>query len=574
MLVQLKLKNFRCFKDYEVEFDRFNIIVGKNNTGKSTIIDALKLVSNVRRYAAYRTKGTYGYYIEERDIPFSLINLRHNYADDEDSIIDSKFSDNTEVEITFPVDGRPSVNFTKDRLPITDHKLLRLYSAHSIGIIPAVATFEESEKLGNKKYLQSILVSHLTARHFRNIWHYFEDGFEEFQEIIEETWPECTIERPEFYVPENVVCMFFRENNVTREIYWAGHGFQIWLQLMTYLIKLGRMETLILDEPDIYLHSDMQRKLINICKKRSNQVIIATHAVDIIEEGDPEDIISIDKNSNAAIRLSSIDEVQTCITQMGSFMNLKLVHFIRGKSCLFVEGEDFKHLKVFAKNLEFETFTREDGFSVIPLEGFSNWDRLLYIDWLFKNTFGERIKCYVILDRDYYTGEKIDEIIDNLQQKSVKVHVWERKEIENYAINEDALYRMFKDKFRTRNKSGRMPLLKANFKNKMISIFENLKNDARSQIIAQAINTRSDKSIHESTIISEVSSEFENNWKNVEFRRNVIGGKDFFAQLNTWLNKQYHVTIPFRYAIRSLRPDEIEPEIRHVLNEFIQLVNS
>ncbi len=44
MLEKLKLKNFRCFEDYEIEFDKFNVIVGKNNAGKSTVIDAIKLV--------------------------------------------------------------------------------------------------------------------------------------------------------------------------------------------------------------------------------------------------------------------------------------------------------------------------------------------------------------------------------------------------------------------------------------------------------------------------------------------------------------------------------------------------
>jgi len=51
---------------------------------------------------------------------------------------------------------------------------------------------------------------------------------------------------------------------------------------MTFLVKLEKMDTLVLDEPDIYLHSDMQKKLINICKEMSNQVIVATHAVDMI----------------------------------------------------------------------------------------------------------------------------------------------------------------------------------------------------------------------------------------------------------------------------------------------------
>ena len=183
MLKKLKLKNFRCFEDYEIEFDKFNVIVGKNNTGKSTLIDALKLVSNVRRYASYRKNLE----LEPRDIPFSLTNLRYNYIDT-DSTIYSKFSDNTEIEVKFPIDGRPYANLFKDDTSISNKTLIKMYFEDSVGIIPPIGVFEESENLGDEKYIRSILVSHLTQRHFRNIWHYFDEGFEDFKNIIEETW--------------------------------------------------------------------------------------------------------------------------------------------------------------------------------------------------------------------------------------------------------------------------------------------------------------------------------------------------------------------------------------------------
>lgn len=41
---KLKIKNFKCFDEVEINFDaNFNLIIGENNTGKSTIFDALRL---------------------------------------------------------------------------------------------------------------------------------------------------------------------------------------------------------------------------------------------------------------------------------------------------------------------------------------------------------------------------------------------------------------------------------------------------------------------------------------------------------------------------------------------------
>ena len=568
MLEKLTLKNFRCFEDYELEFKEFNVLVGENDTGKSTIIDALKLISNVRRYGPYRY-----YYLEDRDIPFSQVNLGYNYTEAE-SVVHSDFSDDTKIEIVFPIDGRPYAVFYVGGGRVANKELLRSHFQHSLGLIPPVGTFEEYESLGNRKYLLKVLVSHLTPRHFRNIWYYFGEEFEEFRDIIEKTWPGYTIELPELNSAENRVHMFFREKGLTREVFWAGHGFQVWLQLMTFLVKLGRMETLILDEPDIYLHSDMQKKLVNMCKERAGQVIIATHAVDIIEEVVSDDVVCVNKEMHRSRRLASIDEVQTCITQLGSLQNLKLVHFLRGKTCLFIEGDDFRYLKVLARKLDLQSFAGEDGFSVVPLEGFSTWDRLIHIGWIFANAFGERVKCFVILDRDYHTADEINEIIDNLHQKGVKAHVWERKEIENYAINHDALYRMFTDKFRERYGNVDIPLSPIEFKEEMLSIFENLKDNVISQVISRRIKTRTDRSFDQSTIVSQVLTEFQNDWEDVEFRRKVIPGKEFFAKLNTWLNDEYHIVVPAGYAINSLTEDEIDPEIHEVIEGFMQLVNS
>ena len=44
MLDSLHVKNFRCLEDFQVnKLGRVNLIVGKNNSGKSTVLEALRL---------------------------------------------------------------------------------------------------------------------------------------------------------------------------------------------------------------------------------------------------------------------------------------------------------------------------------------------------------------------------------------------------------------------------------------------------------------------------------------------------------------------------------------------------
>jgi AAA15 family ATPase/GTPase len=45
MLKKITLENYRCFEKTEISFKELSIIVGKNNAGKSTLIEALRILS-------------------------------------------------------------------------------------------------------------------------------------------------------------------------------------------------------------------------------------------------------------------------------------------------------------------------------------------------------------------------------------------------------------------------------------------------------------------------------------------------------------------------------------------------
>src|ERR1700683_2934379 len=47
MLRTLRLKNYRCFRDHTVKFKPSTVVVGKNNAGKSTIVEALHIIAAV-----------------------------------------------------------------------------------------------------------------------------------------------------------------------------------------------------------------------------------------------------------------------------------------------------------------------------------------------------------------------------------------------------------------------------------------------------------------------------------------------------------------------------------------------
>lgn len=54
MIRKLTLKNYRCFENSEIDFRNISVIVGNNNAGKSTLIEALRIVG----FASYKFKHT------------------------------------------------------------------------------------------------------------------------------------------------------------------------------------------------------------------------------------------------------------------------------------------------------------------------------------------------------------------------------------------------------------------------------------------------------------------------------------------------------------------------------------
>lgn len=58
MLTLLRLRNFRRFEEHELPLTGRTVIVGANNAGKSTIVEALRLISFVaNRYRSLTFQG-------------------------------------------------------------------------------------------------------------------------------------------------------------------------------------------------------------------------------------------------------------------------------------------------------------------------------------------------------------------------------------------------------------------------------------------------------------------------------------------------------------------------------------
>ena len=95
-----------------------------------------------------------------------------------------------------------------------------------------------------------------------------------------------------------------------KELAWAGDGIQIWLQLLYHIHRVQASDTIILDEPEVYLHPDLQRRLVQLLESTGRQVILATHSAELISEVDARSIALVDKTNRRARRVRAGTDLQ------------------------------------------------------------------------------------------------------------------------------------------------------------------------------------------------------------------------------------------------------------------------
>jgi predicted ATP-dependent endonuclease of OLD family len=99
------------------------------------------------------------------------------------------------------------------------------------------------------------------------------------------------------------------------------------------MIQNKESSLFIIDEPDIYLHSDLQRQLLHILKTLGPDILIATHSTEIITEADPDDLIVINKKFQSAKRIKDPNQLQGIFQVLGSNLNPVLTNSRKRSVC-------------------------------------------------------------------------------------------------------------------------------------------------------------------------------------------------------------------------------------------------
>jgi len=183
-----------------------------------------------------------------------------------------------------------------------------------------------------------------------------------------------------------------RDRDFHAEVGLMGHGVQMWLQMLWFLARTPEDASIILDEPDVYLHPDLQRKLFRMVQRQDRQTIVATHSVEIMAEADPSEIVVIDRRRKRSRFASSSPAVQKIIDHVGGVHNIQLARIGSAKKLLLVEGGDKAFLSFWHRKLFPESTQPLNQVPSFPVGGWGGWDWAVGSSLVLRNAMGEALK--------------------------------------------------------------------------------------------------------------------------------------------------------------------------------------
>lgn len=456
MLKALRLQNFRGFADHVVEFTPFTLLIGQNNAGKTTIIEALRIIAAAEskigsanfvmapdEYRSHFSGPVFRFSLKTLDFDEDNIHYENRY--EEPAVVTAKFTNNCSVHVflgedradrfcQFQAAGGKKIN---SRVAGLNPKFYRVF------VMPPVGSLLISETERDRKYLRDNINGYLSYRHIRNQMYEMNEEFVRFQERLEQTWDHLHVE---YLLPHqgrlrNEYHLQLRDGRFPAEVGRFGSGLQAWIQTLWFLSRVEESAIIVLDEPDVYLHADLQKKLVRVlATSEFRQKIVATHSVEMISDVSPDEIVDVKKGEARSRPISTTAQAQAILYEMGTSHHLQLSKLGQTGRVLFLEGKDHQMLGLVASKMDSGMGSKFEQIPRFSIGGMSNWKKAAMTAKVLAETSGGAVASMLLIDRDYFDDEYLGQIVSQAATSCLEVRYWGRKEIENYFLDADAVW--------------------------------------------------------------------------------------------------------------------------------------
>ena len=326
MLKRITIRNFKMFEEASIELDESVVLIGPNNSGKTSALQALTLWKAgltewvAKRHGKSTASKRTGVSINRTDLislPVPSANLLwHNLRAKNVQRIDGRVvTDNVRIDII--VEGRTNGNDWKCGLEF-DYaneqsfycRPLRLTEEETpermeipeeamqvkVAFLPVMSGLAATEPKSEPGRIDVLIGEGQTAQVLRNLCHLIHSDksrnngttcWEDLSGKVKELFG-CELLPPDYISARGELTMgYIDTTGIELDISASGRGFQQTLLLLAHLYA-NPGTILLLDEPDAHLEVLRQRQIFNVltglASKQQAQIIAASHSEVVLNE--------------------------------------------------------------------------------------------------------------------------------------------------------------------------------------------------------------------------------------------------------------------------------------------------
>ena len=400
----LKIRDFKSIRNIEVRLDRqFSILTGVNNSGKTTILEALSLwVECFEKLLNVAQRSVTGRYSKGDFVLGPTSNKYFNFdeinsvrcPDFEDIFRDRNVKQPVVIEATVVNEeksleqtiGFSISNSTNSRYAITllseksfDYRRFNSIFTHlnnggvSSYFASPVASIEQREEFVTDPVLTDAIRQRHSYQFIRNRIYkiYHSPVFKQFQEdlsyVLYGTASAARIvlrSQSDINKDKRVVITYsISRETVEKDLALLGSGslqvIEILLDFYHQSEERRDLNLILLDEPDSHIHRDIQERLLQTLNRAgtNNQVVITTHNESLIRSAQLSNLFHVDGTGSGIVQCLYKDELPKLntphysgpypalatpvIRSINSTSNgLDFISAIEADKIIFVEGDD------------------------------------------------------------------------------------------------------------------------------------------------------------------------------------------------------------------------------------------
>lgn len=457
-ITKLKLKNFKRFQSFSVDFEnKLNILVGDNESGKSSIIEAINLVLSGSR-SKVESVGLENIFNSQiirdflnsdkkyENLPTLFIELFFNEQNNPDlngkNNSDEIICDGLKLEII------PNDELSKDIIEILKQKEpVFPFEFYTIKF----STFSAEAYSGYRKFLRHILVDNAQISSEYAIKEYVKDMYGAFADSVEQNIHQNEYRKHKEVFKNNILKdlnakvpdydfsirsnskanletdLTLTENNISIEN--KGKGVQCFIKTEFALSRTHtNIDVILLEEPENHLsHINMKKLIRRISAASEKQIFISTHNNLISTRLNLRNSILLNSNSEIPVLLKNIDETTSKFFIKAPDNNI--LEFVLSKKVILVEGDaEYILMEKFFDKVKGTPLELSD-IHIISVNG-TSFKRYLEVAKTLK------IKTAVIRDNDGdFQTNCIDSFSEYLKFDFIKVFSEEDSQLSTFEIS-------------------------------------------------------------------------------------------------------------------------------------------